>query len=198
MPPQAVNSGRIKIPYSPSTVSHVFQMMVGTITGSSPGFQIPKRPDIGGTGDWRDAASDLADALSNILPTGTTTGSAILERFDGLAYQPISTVAVTLPNLNGGAFGATGATATFHDDEFHIVKPVVFDVNVAAPFRFLTPAGGNANFDAWLLEWIATFTLTDAPYIYAQSSWGEFLREDGFIACTNDLNDLQRKRWGFA
>jgi len=197
MPAQSVNSGRIKIPYVPDGIDHVFQMMVGTITGTGPGFQIPKRTGVGGTGDWRDAASDLAAALSNVLPTGTIVGAAILEKFDGLAYLPIGTLTVTLPSLNGGAFGATGATASFHDENFHIVKPIVFDVNVAAPFRFLTPTGGNANFDALLLEFTENFTLTDAPYLYMQSSWGDYLREGGFIACTNDLNDLQRKRWGF-
>lgn len=198
MPAQATGAGRIKIPYVPSSVDHVFQMFVGEITGSGPGFSIPKRPEVGGTGDWRDAAQDLADTLSYVLPTGTVFGSAVLEQFDGLAYLPIGSVTVTAANLNGGAFGATGATASFHDQAFHVMKPIVFDVNIAAPFRFLTPTGGNGNFDNYLKEFTEDFTLTDAPYLYMQSSWGEFIREGGFIACTNDLNDLQRKRWGFA
>src|SRR4029453_1378445 len=93
-----IGIGRITIPYTVDGLPHVSRMYVSDPTLSGSTWTIGVRPDLGGTADWADAAQSFATTLSNILETGTSVGSALLEEYSATGWLPRDTVAVTLPN----------------------------------------------------------------------------------------------------
>lgn len=196
MPTPITGQGRITIPYIIDGLQHQFRMYVGNPTLSGGTYRIDVRPDIGGTADWGDAADSLAEAMSNALPIGTTAGTAVLDVFDGLIWNPVDTEAVGFPNLAGSTKVAGQVTGTFRDTGFHLVKPEILEGNTAYPNQGNTLAGGGAALQAFLTEFTIGKTLPVGPYDVAQSVWGNFLRVDGFVSFSSTLNHRLEKARG--
>jgi len=193
MPTPLTGWGRITITYTCSGVEHQHRMYVANPTLSGGQYIIDKRPDVGGTANWGLAADDLAAAMSYTLGTGTTAGGAVLDIFDGVLWNPTDTEAVAFPNLNAGIIAAQQLTATFRDEAFHHIKPTIMEGNEGAPAHSSSVTGGSASLDSFLAEFTPAFGLTNAPYLYCTSVWGEFIREDGFVAYTTTFKRVVRK-----
>jgi len=173
-------------------------MYVGNPTFSGGVWLIDVRPSAGSTADWSAAAQGFAEALSFILETGTTVGSALLEEYAVTGWLPRDTATVTLPNLSGNANIAAEAVLTLRDENFTRPKIVVMEPNQTAPTKFTSPTGGAGGLDSFIGEFLSTGSGTSRPWLVMQNMHGHFLQDNPFISVTTTYNRKLRRARGLA
>lgn len=187
--------GRITIPYTVSGIEHVLRMYVSNPSLAGSTWEIDVRPSVGGTIDWADAAESLANAMSSMLATGVTPGTALLEEYSSTGWLPRDTATVTFPNLTGGTSLATQVTLTLRDSNFTRPKIVLMEVNNPGPLKFNAPDAGGANFDAYFAEFLNTGSTANRPWFVMTNQHGFFLQESPYISATVTYNaKLERAR----
>ena len=194
----SIGIGRITIPYNVSGLPHDCRMFVDSPTLSGSDWLIGVRPDVGGTMDWADAAQNLSEALSNILPTGTTVGSAKLEEWSATGWLLHATVSVTMPNLAGSAKLASQETVTLRSSVNTRPKIVVMEMNQDPPFKLTSPTAGAGGNDAFLGEFLISGTLPARPYLVMVDHHGFFLTSSPFVSATATFNRKLRRARGLA
>lgn len=194
----SVGIGRITIPYTVNGLNHVTRMYVSNPTLVGSDYVIDVRPSIGGTVVWTAAADHLAEAMSNILATGVTPGTALLEEYTGTGWVPLSTDSVTFPNLSGNSNLAAEMVTTFRDSNFTRPKIVVMEMNQTAPTKFTSPTGGAGGQDAFIAEFLSTGSLTARPWVVMTNQHGFFLAANPFISFTTTYNRKLRRARGLA
>jgi len=190
--------GRITIPYTVSGQTHVLRMYVNNPTLAGSTWEIDVRPSVGGTIDWADAAESLANAMSSMLATGVTPGSALLEEYSSTGWLPRDTATVTFPNLTGSSALASQFTLSLRDSNFTRPKIVLMEVNNPGPLKFTAPDAGGANVDAFVAEFLNTGVTTNRPWFVMANMHGHFLQEEPFISATITYNHRMRKVRGLA
>lgn len=190
--------GRITIPYTVSGLTHELRMYVTNPTLSGSDWVIDVRPSVGGTVDWADAAESLANAMSHVLATGTTPGTALLEEWSVTGWLARATAAVTFPNLTGGANLATQVTLTLRDTNFTRPKIVLMECNNPGPLKFTNPTAGGANFDAYFAEFLNVGVTTNRPWFVMVNQHEFFLQESPFVSATVTYNRKLRRARGLA
>lgn len=193
-----IGMGRITIPYTVSSLTHECRMYVDNPTLVGAAWLIGVRPDVGGTSDWADAAQNLSETISYILPTGTTVGTAVLEEYFATGWVPRATVAVTMPNVSGSVALAGQTTLTTRADNFTRPKIVVMEMNNPAPLKITSPTGGGANYDGFIGEFLITGTLPARPYLVMTNMHGFFLSTSPFVSTTLTYNRKLRRARGLA
>lgn len=144
-----------------------------------------------------DVIERVAQNMRNVLPTGATFGTALVEEHVGLIWQPRYVHLPTPSAAAGTHFPATQITVTMRDSGFHFVRLVILDGNVSAPRHFATlPATSEIN--AWLAGYVSTAPNPEAPYFWQVSRSNLYLLDGGFAGITLDLNDKIRRARGLA
>ena len=190
--------GRITIPYTVSSLTHMCRMYVKNPALAAGTWNIDIRPDIGGVADWALAAQGLADAISFILATGVTVGTALLEELSGTGWLPRDTATVTLPNLSGTGATASQATLTLRDENFTRPKIVVMEVNNLGPIKISTPLGGGANFDGFIDAFLGSSSVAQRPWFFMVNQHENFLLDTPFVSTTITYNRKLRRARGLA
>lgn len=190
--------GRITIPYTVTALTHECRMYVWNPTLAGSQWNIDIRPDVGGVADWTLAAQGLADAISFLLATGVTAGTASLEELSGTGWLPRDTTTVTLTNLAGSSSLATQATLTLRDENFTRPKIVVMEINQAGPFKLTSPAAGGANFDGFIDAFLGTSSVAQRPWFFMVNQHGHFLLDNSFVSTTVTYNRKLRRARGLA
>lgn len=190
--------GRITIPYVVSGLTHVLRMLVDNPTLSGSDWIVDKRPDIGGTGLFSDAAQGLAEFMSSALATGVTPGTALLEEYSATGWLPRDTATVTFPNLAGNSNLAGQITLTLRDTNFTRPKIVLMEPNQTLPFKFLSPTGGAGGLDGFIDGFLEGGTGANRPYVYMVNQHGFFLQENSFVSVTGTYNRKLRRARGLA
>jgi len=193
-----IGIGRITIPYTVSGLVHETRMYVSNPHLSGSDWLIDVRPDVGGTADWADAAQNLSEAMSFILATGVTPGTAILEELGATGWIPRATVTVTMPNLSGNTNVAAQLTATFRDTNFTRPKIVVMEHNQVAPFKTTSPTGGAGGEDSFIAEFTISGSLPARPYLVMTNQHEFFLNTSPFVSFTTTYNRKLRRARGLA
>jgi hypothetical protein len=173
-------------------------MYVDSPTLSGSDWVINKRPSVGGTVDWKDAANDLASAISYVLATGVTPGTALLEEYAATGWLPRDTFAVSFPNLAGNINFASEMTVSLRDSNFTRPKIVVLEVNQIAPFKSTSPTGGAGGQDSFITEFLSTHVGAAAPWVTMVNMHGFFLAENPFISFTTTYNEKLERARGLA
>ena len=194
----SIGIGRITIPYTVDSLNHRTRMYVDNPTLSGSDWVINKRPSVGGTVDWKDAANDLASAISYVLGTGATPGTALLEEYAATGWLPRDTFAVSFPNLAGTHNLATEMTLSLRDSNFTRPKIVVLETAHVAPRKFTSPTGGAGNQDNMIAEFLSTHVGAAAPWVTMVNQHGFFLQENPFISFTTTYNEKLERARGFA
>jgi len=190
--------GRITVPYTVSGRTHSLRMYVNSPTLAGSTWEIDVRPSVGGTIDWADAAESLANAMSSMLATGVTPGTALLEEYSSTGWLPRDTATVTFPNLTGSSSLASQFTLSLRDSNFTRPKIVLMEVNNPGPLKFTAPDAGGANVDAFVAEFLNTGVTTNRPWFVMANMHGHFLQEEPFISATITYNHRMRKVRGLA
>lgn len=190
--------GRITIPYTVSSLVHECRMYVKNPTLAASVWNIDIRPDVGGVADWSLAAQGLADAISWILPTGVTAGSAILEELSGTGWLPRDTASVTLTNLSGTGATASQTTLTLRDENFTRPKIVVMEGNTLGPTKVSSPTGGNAAYDSFIDAFLGSSSVAQRPWFFMVNQHEFFLLDDAFVSATITYNRKLRRARGLA
>lgn len=188
--------GRITIPYTVSGQSHECRMFVADPTLAGSDWVVDLHPDIGGTAVWTNAAQGLADAISYMLPTGTTVGSALLEEYSATGWLPRDTTSVTLTNLSGSIAPAAEITLTLRALDFTRPKIVLLDVNNPGPLAFTSPTAGGANVDGFIDPFLGDSVISGRPWAFMTTMHGIFLLVDSFVRSTITYNKQLAKRRG--
>lgn len=192
----ALGIGRITVPYTISALTHESRMYVTNPTLSGSDWVIDRRPSVGGTVNWEDAAQDYADAISYLMPAGVGAGTALLEELSSTGWLLRATVAVTLPNASAGVNVATQVTLTLRDTNFTRPKIVVMEGNEPAPQKITAPAGGSATFDSFVAEFLSTGSGAARPYVVMVNQHEFFLAENPFVSAVITLNRKLRRARG--
>lgn len=190
--------GRITIPYTVSSLTHECRMYVMNPTLAGSDWVIDLHPSISGTSVWTAAAQGLADAISYILATGTTPGTASLEELSGTGWLPRDTTTVTLPNLSGSAALASQVTLTLRDTAFTRPKIVVMECNNVGPLKFTSPTAGGANFDGFIDPFLGTSSVSGRPWAFMVNQHENWLLTNSFVSCTITYNRKLRRARGLA
>jgi hypothetical protein len=190
--------GRITIPYTVSSLSHVLRMYTDHPTLSGADWVVPVRPSVGGTVDWADAAQSLAACMSSALPTGATPGTALLEEYSATGWLPRATATVTFPNLAGSANLAGQITLTLRSSDFTRPKIVLMEPNQVLPFHFDDPAAGAGGLDGFISEFLNTGSTTNRPWFVMTNMHGLFLQESPFVSVNGTYNRKLRRARGLA
>lgn len=193
-----IGIGRITIPYTVNGLTHVTRMYVANPTLVGSDWVIDVRPSIGGTVVWTAAADHLAETMSNILATGVTPGTALLEEYSATGWLPRATDSVTFPNLAGNSNIAAEMISTFRDSNFTRPKIVVMEMNQIAPFKSTSPTGGAGGQDAFIAEFLSTGSLTARPWVVMTNQHGFHLATDPFVSFTTTYNRKLRRARGLA
>jgi len=194
----SIGIGRITVPYTASGLVHVSRMYVSNPTLSGSDWVIDKRPDVGGTVVWEDAANDYASAISNVLATGVTPGTAVLEEYTATGWIPRATFAPSFPNLAGNVNPAAEMVVTLRDTNFTRPKIVVMEHNQIAPTKYTSPTGGAGGADNFIAEFLSTHVGAAAPYVVMVNQHGFFLNTSPFISFTTTYNRKLRRARGLA
>lgn len=194
----AIGVGRITIPYTANGLNHVARMYVANPTLTGAVYNIDQRPSIGGAVLWSTAAQHFAETLSNILATGVTPGTALLEEYFATGWLPLSTAAVTFPNLAGNTTIASQQIMTLRSSDFTRPKMVVMEPNQLAPTKFNSPTGGAGGQDAYVAQFLSTGTLGARPWVVMTNMHGVHLAVSPFISFTNTFNRKLRRARGLA
>ena len=190
--------GRITQPYTASGLTHVCRMYVDNPTLSGANWVIDANPSVGGTPVWTDAADSFAAALSYVLATGVTPGTAILEEYSATGWLPRDTHTTTFPNLSGNTNFAAQITLTLRDSLFTRPKIVVMEPNQVAPAKFTSPTGGAGGLDSFIAEFLSTGALAVRPYHVMCNQHGFFLQTNPFVSVTLTFNRKLRRARGLA
>lgn len=193
-----VGIGRISIPYTASGLTHVARMYVANPTLAAGDWFIDLRPGAGTNTLWSAAAQGFADALSSVLATGVTPGTALFEELATTGWLPRDTVAVTLPNLSGNVNNAAQMTLTLRDSNFTRPKIVVMEHNQVAPTKFTSPTGGAGGMDAFIAEFLSTGSGVSRPWLVMTNQHGFFLQDSPFVSVTTTYNRKLRRARGLA
>lgn len=193
-----IGVGRITIPYTASGLNHVARMYVANPTLTGAVYNIDNRPSLGGTVLWSTAAQHFAETLSNILATGVTPGTALLEEYFSTGWIPLATATVTFPNLSGNVLVAGEMIMTLRASDFTRPKMVTMEHNQIAPFKTTSPTGGAGGQDAYVSQFLSTGTLGARPWIVMTTMHGVHLATNPFISFTTTFNRKLRKARGLA
>jgi len=188
--------GRITIPYEVDGLDHELRMYTDHPTLAGSDWMIPVRPSVGGTIDWADAAQSLAAAMSHVLATGTTPGTALLEEYSATGWLPRATATVTFPNLSGSYKPAAQTTLTLRSSDFTRPKIVLMETNDQPPYRSNSPTGGGAVMDAFVAEFLNTGVTTNRPWFVMTNMHGLFLQETPFVSFSLTFNKKLRRARG--
>jgi hypothetical protein len=145
---------------------------------------------------WTVSAQQWSVALSEFNPAGTTADGIVLEKFDGLIWNPIDTYNPTAPTFTGTLSPASQLTMTLRDILFHQVKIVVLDTKYqptftqkALPLVSPLPAGLYAFYYGPSAD-------PNSPFFWQVSRSADYLAVNNFIGITSDFNDKARRRRG--
>ena len=192
----ALGIGRITVPYTVSSLTHMCRMYVYNPVLSGANWVIDNRPSVGGQVVWSTAAEHLSQTISYILATGTTPGTAFLEELSSTGWLPRATAAVTMPNLSGSPAAASQVTTTLRDSNFTRPKIVVMECNNPGPLKFTSPTAGGANFDSYLAEFLSTGLLSARPFVVMVNQHEFFLQDAPFVSTTITYNRKLRRARG--
>jgi cytosine/adenosine deaminase-related metal-dependent hydrolase len=193
-----IGIGRIAIPYTVSGLTHVSRMYVTGLALVGSTWEIDVRPTPGGAIDWADAAESLANAMSSMLATGVTPGTALLEEYSSTGWLPRATAAVTFPNLSGSTATASQLTLTLRDTAFKRPKFVLMEVNNPGPLKFTNPTAGGANLDAFFAEFLNVGVTANRPWFVMTNMHESYLQEEPFVSATITYNRKLRRARGLA
>jgi len=194
----SIGIGRITVPYTVSGLTHVARMYVSNPSLSGADWVVDIIPSTGGTAVWTAAADGFAAAISNILATGTTAGSALLEEYSATGWLPRATAAVTLPNLSGNPSLAGQITLTLRDTNFTRPKIIAMETNQVLPFKFTSPTGGAGGLDAFVDNFLGTSSISGRPWFFMVNQHGHFLQPSSFVSVTGTYNRKLRRARGLA
>jgi len=193
-----IGVGRITIPYTVSGLTHECRMFVSNPTAAGATYNVGLHPDIGGTADWEGAADGFASAISYMLESGVTPGTALLEEYSALGWLPLATTTVTFPNVNGATKTASQATLTLRATDFTRPKIVIMEQIQPTPGKITTPDAGGTSFDAFTDAFLGTSVVSGRPWAFMTTMHGAFLLSSSFVSCTTTFNRKLRRARGLA
>jgi len=193
-----IGIGRIDIPYTVSGRVHHCRMYVSNPTSAGATWNIDLHPDIGGAADWEGAADGLAAALSYMLESGVTPGTALLEEYSATGWLPRATTTVTFPNVNGSTKLASQVTLTLRAMDFTRPKIVLLEQVQPTPATITTPDAGGASYDGFTDAFLGTSVVAGRPWAFMTTMHGIFLLSASFVKSTTTFNRKLRRARGLA
>lgn len=190
--------GRISIPYTVNSLTHVLRMYVSNPTLSGADWVVDLHPSIGGTSVWTTAAQGLADAFSYIQDGGAAPGTALLEEYASTGWLPRDTASVTLTNKTGTAVLTSQCTLTLRATDYTRPKIVVMEGTLAAPQKITSPTGGSAAADSFIDPFLGSSSVVGRPWAFMTTMHGAFLLSASFVSATVTLNRKLRRARGLA
>lgn len=191
-------TGRITIPYTVSSLTHKFRVYVRGLTATGGTFNINSRATDANDTVWTDAAHDLAQSFSWLMPTGWSMADAILEKLVGGIWLVQATATLTITDHASGSAGL-GWQDTFvaRDINFKKVKFVILDLNQSTLLHTVNLAGlGGSGAASFSKEFTSSKTLTNAPYNWVVGRGNQYLNTASFVGYTRTTNRRIRRRRG--
>jgi hypothetical protein len=145
--------------------------------------------------DWTLAAAQFADAMSEVMPSGSTFGTVTLQHKTGLVWVPIATTAVS-QSVAGTAMPATQVTMVLRTTTFKKIRWTMLDTNQAAPAHASgVPGSGVIHGTAAFFYNTGSNDPSD-PYFWQVGRDNQYLADASFVGWTVDLNDKVRRAAG--
>jgi len=193
-----VASYRIQFPYRSQGRPHSIRTYcrIATLEGVHPLIQV-RTGDVGI--DWTDAADQFFTRLANVLPAGSTFGTALLQQLVGIVWNPVDSTGAPGSTFSGTAYPATELTAVLRDSTFKKIRVNVLDINAPAPFHSPSEVGVPTTVGHFLDTYnpsASDFDATLDAYNWQVGRSNNFLASNPFAGVTIDLNDRMRRDAG--
>ncbi len=198
MPQFVTGMGRITLTYTIDGLIHKARAYCKQPAPVGATYNITNRSGTPAIINWTAAADDFATSIANLLATGATPSPAMLEQFDGLIWQPLAFHAIAWTPAGSSSQVASQSTTVIRDVSNKKLKVVVLEGHQVPPTHFTSTTQGTGGYQNFLKEWLnGSFTLTNAPYLWATSHRELFISPAGaFVGSTVTLNRRIRRRRG--
>ncbi len=196
--PYPVATGRIVIPYTVDGLEHKIQAWVRNPQLVGSDWMINSRSLDENDTHWEDAAETWAFVISYLMDAGSTPGTALLQTRVGGVFTTVSTDTVAFANVTGSRFVAQQTTVTLRDKLFNRFKVQLMEATKLPGRKLTTYSGGDAQEDAFLLEYSVGNATGVSPYKWQVSGWNQFMAADPLVAYVTTLNRKLRRARGVA
>lgn len=193
-------TGRIVMPLTTSGLTHAYHAYVRNIQVGGSTYKVNTRTTDSNDLNWETAAQAFFSATSYLSATDQgVSGLILLQQLVSGVWQTISTYTPS-GGFNGGGSvqPASQYTLWLRDSAYKPMKVVMLDTNQTPPQHFTIITGGDAASDNFVKQWLSTYTVTSAPYIWQVSRGDRYINTSAFVGSTVTLNRKVRRARGLA
>jgi hypothetical protein len=189
-------TARITVPYIVDGRTHKARMFVRGLTLVGSDWMINSRALDANDTLWTDAADSFAHAISELAPSTSTVGVALLEKLTGLVWvtQDTHTLAWS-PSAQPTKVGSQ-CTLTLRETNGYKAKIIVLDTYQAPPQKIKTPTGGDSNMDAFIEAFTVGAANAHEPYHVMVGASNNYLAGTAFVSMSVFLNRKVTRRAG--
>lgn len=181
--------------YSVSGVDHTLHLYAkGVVAGGSDHtLHTRNSTDI----NFQDVATNLKNEIGALFGAGISWGSTELQQLTTGRWLTQRVWTVTAPAGSGTAKLGSQVTITLRSSTILPVKVIMLDTNEQPPFRYIDPAGGDANLDGVIAAFMPKETpVAEDPYNWMVSRENQYLSTSPFVSVSADINRKVKKAHG--
>ena len=149
---------------------------------------------------WTDSVNGFFESMSYLYSSAWTAGAALLQQLSGTVWNPMDTASFTGTNHSASTGWASGlqSTLTLRDTAFKKMRMIAMEANYhGANKSTATNYFGDAR-DSFIKQWTASYTVTNAPYIWQVSRGNRYMATTPLISYVQAYNRKIRRARGIA
>lgn len=189
-------TGRITIPITTQSGLHKVRHYVRGLAQTGGVWKVNTRTLDENDLDWEDAAEAMAHSISFLFATAASVGDAVLEKLEGIVWQPKAFHTVVIDQKGGSTAPASQATIVLRDVQFKKVKVVLLEINSGTLYHTNSYAALSGSFLNVIAEYTSDHVGTNAPYVWMVGRGNAYLNTAPFVGVTVAPNHKARRALG--
>lgn len=187
---------RVTIPYLVQGRNHKVRFYVNDATVGGTTYQIPDRTAV--LMNWETGVDSFIVSLGNIMSSGDTVGTCLLEQLVSGIWQLRATHTPGTFTVTGSYVPSSQATLVLRDTNFKKLKVVILDTGVQPPEHAVTVSGCDSQSQFFVTEFTSAGAGAQPPYKWVVSRSKAYIDPAGFVGYTVALNRKIRRARGLA